>query len=271
MENTLSERLSGQTAVVTGASSGIGQSVAMALARAGANVVINYGTRREPAEQMAVDLTKEGRQAMTFQADVSREDQVARMFQAAIARFGTVHILVNNAGIQKDSPVVSMSLADWQKVIDINLTGQFLCAREAAREFLRRGVQPEISSAAGKIICISSVHEIIPWANHANYAASKGGVLLLMKTLAQELAPHKIRVNSIAPGAVKTAINRSAWSTPEGREGMMKLIPYGRLGEPGDIAAAAVWLAGDDSDYVNGTTIFVDGGMTLYPGFTSGG
>jgi glucose 1-dehydrogenase len=271
MENTPHERLSGQTAIVTGASSGIGQSIALALARAGANVVINYSSRPEPAEQMALDLAKEGHEAMTFQADVSRENQVALMFKAAIERFGTVHILVNNAGIQKDSPVVSMSLADWQRVIDINLTGQFLCAREAAREFLRRGVQPEISAAAGKIICISSVHEIIPWANHGNYAASKGGVLLLMKTLAQELAPHKIRVNSIAPGAIKTPINRSVWSTPEGREEMMKLIPYGRIGEPGDIAAAAVWLASDDSDYINGTTIVVDGGMTCYPCFASGG
>ena len=164
-----------------------------------------------------------------------------------------------------------MTLADWDLVIAVNLTGQFLCAREAVREFLRREITPEVSSSAGKIICMSSVHDIIPWAGHANYAASKGGLSMLMKTMAQELAQYKIRVNAISPGAIKTPINRMAWETPEAEAELLKLIPQGRVGETLDIARAAVWLASDDSDYVNGATLFVDGGMTLYPGFREGG
>jgi glucose 1-dehydrogenase len=164
-----------------------------------------------------------------------------------------------------------MTLEQWQKVLAVNLTGQFLCAREAAREFIRRGPQPEISAATGKIICMSSVHEVIPWAGHVNYATSKGGIMLLMKSIAQELAPHKIRVNSIGPGAIKTPINKEAWDTPEAAEKLLTLIPYGRIGEPADIGKAAVWLASDEADYVTGITLFADGGMTLYPGFASNG
>jgi glucose 1-dehydrogenase len=147
----------------------------------------------------------------------------------------------------------------------------FLCAREAAREMIRRGVRPERSRAAGKILCVSSVHEVIPWAGHVNYAASKGGVKLLMQSLAQELAPHRIRVNSIAPGAIQTPINRAAWETPPALDALLKLIPYGRIGQPEDIGNTAVWLASDAADYVHGQTIFVDGGMTLYPEFAQGG
>jgi glucose 1-dehydrogenase len=179
--------------------------------------------------------------------------------------------LINNAGLQQDAPFHEMSLQQWERVISVNLTGQFLCAREAAREFLRRGVVPEVSRAAGKIICMSSVHEVIPWAGHVNYAASKGGIMQLMKSMAQELAPQKIRVNSIAPGAIKTPINRAAWETREALNSLLTLIPEGRIGEPGDIARTAVWLASDLSDYITGATIFVDGGMTLYPGFAAGG
>jgi glucose 1-dehydrogenase len=155
--------------------------------------------------------------------------------------------------------------------LSINLTGQFLCAREAVREFKRRGVRPDVSCCAGKIIHMSSVHEVIPWAGHANYAASKGGVMLLMKTLAQELAPYRIRVNSIGPGAIRTPINRAAWETPEAYHDLLKLIPYKRIGEPDDIARAAVWLASDEADYITGHTLMIDGGMTLYPGFEAGG
>jgi len=196
---------------------------------------------------------------------------VSDMFRRAIEHFGTVDILVNNAGLQSDAPVDQMSLAQWNKVISVNLTGQFLCAREAVREFKRRGVVPSVSRAAGKIVCMSSVHDRIPWAGHANYAASKGGVMLLMKTLAQELAPFKIRVNSISPGAIRTPINTSAWSTQEALASLLTLIPYGRIGEPEDIGKATVWLASDDSDYVNGISLYVDGGMTLYPEFARGG
>jgi glucose 1-dehydrogenase len=164
-----------------------------------------------------------------------------------------------------------MTLEQWNTVIGINLTGQFLCARAATREFKRRGVVASLSQAAGKIICMSSVHQVIPWAGHANYAASKGGVMLLMKSIAQELAPHFIRVNSIAPGAIRTPINTAAWDTDKAYADLMTLVPYKRIGEPDDIAQAAVWLASDAADYVTGATLFVDGGMTLYPGFATGG
>ena len=208
---------------------------------------------------------------MAIRADVSREDDVQAMFRKMFETYGTIHILVNNAGLQRDARFVDMALRDWEFVLSVNLTGQFLCAREAAREFLRRGVVPGVSCAAGKILCMSSVHEFIPWAGHVNYAASKGGVMLLMKSLAQELAPHRIRVNSICPGAIRTPINTSAWSTPEALSALLTLIPYGRIGEPEDIGRAAVWLASDASDYMNGTSVYIDGGMTLFPGFSTNG
>jgi glucose 1-dehydrogenase len=193
------------------------------------------------------------------------------MFARMIDEFGTIDVLVNNAGLQRDSRIEEMTLEQWNTVLSVNLTGQFLCAREAVREFKRRGVRDEVSVAAGKIICISSVHEVIPWAGHVNYAASKGGVSLFMKSLAQEVAPHRIRVNSVAPGAVRTPINMDAWSTPEAYRELLKLIPYKRIGEPDDVARTVVWLASDEADYIHGATIFVDGGMTLYPGFEAGG
>jgi len=264
-------RLKGQSALVTGANSGIGLAVAKALANEGANVVVNYVTHPETAQAVVDDIKANGGTAIALQADVSKEDQVQSMFQAMYKEFGTIDILVNNAGLQKDSPFENMSLADWQLVIDINLTGQFLCAREAVREFLRRGVIAERSVAAGKIICMSSVHEVIPWGGHANYATSKGGIMLLMKSMAQELAPKKIRVNSIGPGAIQTPINKSAWDTPEALSSLLTLIPYNRIGQPEDIGKVAVWLASDESDYITGTTIFCDGGMTLYPGFSTNG
>ena len=263
--------LAGQRALVTGANSGIGASVAKAMAAAGATVVINYVHEPEDAASIVDEIKSFGGQALALEADVSREDQVQAMFRQMTDACGGIDILVNNAGLQKDSALTDMSLADWELVIRVNLTGQFLCAREAARTFMRQGVIPEISSAAGKIICISSVHEAIPWAGHANYAASKGGVMMLMKTMAQELAAHKIRVNSIAPGAIKTPINHAAWATPEKEAGLLKLIPYDRVGKPDDIARTAVWLASDQADYVTGATLFVDGGMMLYPGFRTGG
>jgi glucose 1-dehydrogenase len=263
--------LKGQKAIVTGGSSGIGKGVATALGHAGADVLVNYTSRAEEAEKVAEELRRCGARAITCRADVSKEDQVQAMFKRAIEEFGTVDILINNAGLQKDAPIDQMTLGQWQQVLDVNLTGQFLCAREAIREFKRRGVRREVSCAAGKIICISSVHEVIPWAGHVNYAASKGGVMLMMKSIAQEVAPHRIRVNSVAPGAIRTPINMQAWDTPEAYQDLLKLIPYKRIGEPIEIGRAAVWLASDDSDYIHGATIFVDGGMTLYPGFETGG
>ena len=263
--------LVGQKALVTGANSGIGRAVALALGAAGADVVVNYLGGEEAARVVEKELNSYGVRALACQADVSREDQVQEMFRRMLDELGTIDILVNNAGLQRDAPVDEMTLAQWNSVIEVNLTGQFLCAREAVREFKRRGVVEEVSCAAGKIICMSSVHEIIPWAEHVNYAASKGGVMLMMKSLAQEVAPYRIRVNSIAPGAIRTPINREAWATPEALEGLLTLIPYKRIGEPEDIARAAVWLASDDADYINGISLVIDGGMTLYPGFATGG
>lgn len=263
--------LLGQPALVTGASSGIGRAVALALAQAGADVVVNYAADNDAAEALVDEIRTLGRRAIAVQADVSQEAQVQALFDQAIAAFGTLHIVVCNAGLQRDAPFHSMTLAQWNEVLGVNLTGQFLCARSAVREFQRRGLDEGVSAAMGKIIHMSSVHETIPWAGHANYAASKGGVLMLMKSLAQEVAPLRIRVNGIAPGAIRTPINQAAWKTPEAYAKLMELVPYQRIGEPQDIGHAAVWLASDASDYVTGTSLFVDGGMSLYPGFADGG
>ncbi|MGX1130662.1 glucose 1-dehydrogenase [Streptomyces glaucescens] len=263
--------LRGQKALVTGANSGIGKATAIGLGKAGADVVVNYVAGRDEAEKVVEEISSFGVRAAAYEADVSDEDQVVAMTQRMVEEFGTIDILVANAGLQRDAAFTEMTLSQWRKVLDVNLTGQFLCAREATKEFLRRGVVPEVSRAAGKIICMSSVHQLIPWAGHVNYASSKGGVQMMMETLAQELAPKKIRVNAIAPGAVRTPINRSAWETPEAERNLLRLIPYERVGEPEDIAHAAVGLASDLMDYVVGTTLYVDGGMTLFPGFATGG
>jgi glucose 1-dehydrogenase len=263
--------LRGQKALVTGANSGIGEGVARALAAAGADVVVNYVSRPEDAERVVADLKTAGVTAMAIRADVSRETEVRSMFQEMIAAWGTIDILVSNAGLQRDAALVDMTLEQWNTVLGINLTGAFLCVREAAREMIRRGPRPHVSRATGKIVCISSVHERIPWAGHVNYAASKGGMMLFMQSVAQELAPHRIRVNSIAPGAIQTPINTAAWETPEALERLLTLIPYGRIGRPEDIGRAVAWLASDDAEYIHGQTLFVDGGMTLYPEFARGG
>jgi len=263
--------LHGQKALVTGASSGIGRAIAIALGEAGADVVVNYVSGEPQAREVADEIESYGSRATVQRADVSDESEVERMFAAMLESFGTIDILVNNAGLQQDAPFDELTLAQWSKVIAVNLTGQFLCARAAVREFKRRGVRPEVSCSAGKILCISSVHEVIPWAGHVNYAASKGGVMLMMKSIAQEVAPYRIRVNSISPGAIRTPINMQAWDTPEAYDELLKLIPYKRIGEPAEIGRAAAWLASDYADYINGVSLFVDGGMTLYPGFETGG
>ena len=264
-------KLLGQTAIVTGASSGIGQKCAVALGQAGANVCVNFFGKRTGADEAVEAAIASGAKAIALECDVSDEAQVTRMFASAVEHFGTVDILVNNAGLQADAPLANMTLAQWNKVIGVNLTGQFLCAREAVREFQRRGLRPEVSCALGKIICISSVHQIIPRSGHVNYAASKGGVNMMMQSIAQETAPLKIRVNSVCPGAIQTPINRAAWETSEALGKLLMCIPYKRIGQPEDIARAVVWLASDDADYVNGTSLFIDGGMTLFPGFATGG
>jgi glucose 1-dehydrogenase len=262
--------LAGQVALVTGASSGIGRAVALAFGRSGADVVVNFANDAAAADQVVAALLATGRRARAVRADVSRERDVEQMFEQAVSEFGTLHIVVCNAGLQRDAPLEQMTLEQWNTVIGVNLTGQFLCARSAVREFKRRGIDRH-SVALGKIICMSSVHERIPWAGHANYAASKGGVMLLMQTMAQELAAQRIRVNGIAPGAIRTPINAAAWQTREAQNALMSLIPYGRIGEPDDVAQAAVWLASDAADYVTGATLFIDGGMSLYPAFVGNG
>jgi glucose 1-dehydrogenase len=263
--------LAGQTALVTGANSGIGRAIAVALGGAGANVIVNYVSREEAAFETVEEVRRAGSNAIAVPADVSSEDQVQAMFARARSEFGPLHILVNNAGLQQDAPFHEMTLKQWDTVMNVNLKGQFLCTREAIRMFLQQGVDPEVSVSAGKVLCISSVHDIIPWAGHVNYAASKGGVMLMMKSVAQEVAPLRIRVNSICPGAIRTPINVDAWNTESAYAELMKLIPYKRIGEPVELGRAAVWLASDDSDYVTGASIYVDGGMTLYPGFETGG
>ncbi len=263
--------LQGQKALVTGASSGIGRAIALALGQSGADVVVNFVAGEDKAEQVCREIREFGVRAIAVKADVSDEDQVTRMFARMMAEFGTIDVLVNNAGLQQDAAFENLTLKQWNKVLGVNLTGQFLCAREAVREFKRRGVQADVSCSAGKILCISSVHEVIPWAGHVNYAASKGGVMLMMKSLAQEVAPYRIRVNSICPGAIRTPINMEAWGTPEAYSELLRLIPYKRIGEADEIGRAAVWLASDYADYVHGISLFVDGGMTLYPGFETGG
>lgn len=267
----IEKKLRGQKALISGASSGIGKGIAVGLARAGADVVVNYRSGDTEAAAVVDEARQAGVDAFAYRADVAKEDEVQAMFAEAVGRFGVIDIVVNNAGIQKDAPFDEMTLAQWEAVIGVNLTGQFLCCREAIRVFKRQGVRPEVSCAAGKIICISSVHDVIPWAGHVNYAASKGGVSLMMKSIAQEVAPYRIRVNAISPGAIRTPINMDAWSTREAYEALMKLVPYKRIGETDDIARAAVWLASDDADYVTGLSLYVDGGMTLYPGFDTGG
>ncbi|MGH8046504.1 MAG: SDR family oxidoreductase [Chthoniobacterales bacterium] len=266
--------LKDQRALVTGASSGIGKAIAIALGQAGADVVVNYVSNPDDAQTVLDEIHRCGcghGRSYAYRADISKEDEVQAMFADIDAKLGGLDILVNNAGLQSDAAFDEMTLAQWNRVIGVNLTGQFLCTREAVRRFKKQGVNPDVSVAAGKVICISSVHEVIPWAGHVNYAASKGGVMLMMKSIAQEVAPFRIRVNSIAPGAIRTPINMEAWDTPEHYNELLKLIPYKRIGEPHEIGRAAVWLASDESDYIHGITLFVDGGMTLYPGFETGG
>ena len=267
----VSYSLKDQSALVTGGNSGIGEAIAIGLGEAGANVVVNYVVDPEAAEKVAEKIRAFGSKAMIAQADVSNETDVKSMFQKMFSEFGTIDILVNNAGLQRDAHFHEMTIDQWNKVISVNLTGQFLCAREAIIEMLRRGPVLERSVACGKIICMSSVHEIIPWAGHVNYAASKGAIRMFMQSLAQEYGRKGIRVNSICPGAIQTPINTAAWSTPQALASLMTLIPYNRIGQPQDVANLAVFLASDASDYITGASIFIDGGMTVFEGFAEGG
>ena len=264
-----------KVAIVTGSSSGIGKACAIHLAELGAKVVVNYSSNKGDGEKTLEEITSKGGTAILVQADVSKEEEVKALFNETISKFGKLDILISNAGLQKDASFLEMTLEQWQKVIDVNLTGQFLACREAARQFIEqeKGVEDVNHSelAIGNIVLMSSVHDVIPWAGHVNYAASKGGVMMFMKSISQELAPYKIRVNSVSPGAIKTPINQEVWSDPDKYKGLLQLIPYKRIGTPQDVAKAVAWLASDDSDYVNGETLYIDGGMTLYPEFADNG
>lgn len=262
--------LKGQVALVTGGSSGLGAASAKGLADAGAAVVINYNSQQEPAEKLAQQIRDAGGQAIAVGADVSKEEDVEKLFAKTLEAFGRLDILLANSGLQKDAAIADLTLADWNKVIEVNLTGQFLCVRAALRQFAKQEIRPEISRALGKVIHMSSVHQLIPWAGHVNYAASKGGIDLLMRSIAQEVGEQRIRVNSIAPGAIRTAINTKA-TEGDAEKKLLELIPYGRVGEAEDVSNAVVWLASDASDYVHGTTLFIDGGMSLYPEFRNNG
>lgn len=263
--------LTGQIALITGGATGIGKAISYAMHAAGAEVAVNYHNDADAAHEIVAAIQAEGGRALAVYGDVSDVNDVTSMFERVIAELGTVDVLVGNAGLQKDAPFLKMTPDQWEGALKVDLTGLFLCMQAAAREFVNRGVVPHRSRAAGKIVCISSVHQLIPWAGHANYAAAKGGVEMLMRSVAQELAPQRIRVNALAPGAIRTPINESVWTNPESLEKLMRLIPYNRIGEPEDVAAAAVWLASDAADYVTGSTIFIDGGMSLYPGFADNG
>jgi glucose 1-dehydrogenase len=264
-------RLDGHTALVTGASSGIGLEIARAMAKAGAKVAVNYHSHAEPAEKLVEEIKAWGGEALAIGADVSKEDEVAHLFDDTARAFGRIDVVVANSGIQKDSAFAEMTLDQWRAVMDVDLTGQFLCCREAVRRFRAQDPAGRPARSAGAIVSMSSVHERIPWAGHVNYAAAKGGIKMLVQSLAQEVASDGIRVNGVAPGAIRTPINHEAWGTDEALKKLLRLIPYGRIGEPDDIAKAAVWLASDEADYVTGATLFVDGGMALYPEFRDNG
>ena len=262
--------LQGQTAIVTGSSTGLGRACAIGLAREGMNVVVNYHSSEDEAQDTLKEIEQAGGKAIVVQADVSKEADVSKLFQACFDAFGHLDLLVANAGLQADAAFTEMTLEQWNKVINVDLTGQFLCCREAARIFRRQGVHQH-GRAAGKIICMSSVHDEIAWSGHVNYATAKGGVKMMMESMAQELAGDKIRVNSISPGAIRTDINKAAWGTEEAMDNLLKLIPYGRIGEAEDVANLCAFLASDVSDYITGATLYIDGGMMLYPGFRYGG
>jgi glucose 1-dehydrogenase len=247
----------GRVALVTGGDSGIGRGICEELAREGAAVVVADVGKLDDAEALARGLPR----AIAVAMDVTDEEQVAAGFARARDELGPVDLLVNNAGIEMPHALVDMPLDDWRKVLDVNLTGAFLCAREAARGMIAAG-------RPGAIVNISSVHERIPWETFSHYCASKGGMKLFAETIAKELAPHGIRVVNVAPGAIETPINRSVLDDPAQRAAVEREIPLGRWGQVEDVARAVSWAASGQAGYVTATTVFVDGGMTAYPGFT---
>lgn len=257
-------RLQSKNVLVTGASSGIGQAIAIRFAQEGANVAINYRSGAEQAEntrQMARQARTNGDgREVVVQADVSNEDQVRGMFAKVIEEFGSLDVLVNNAGIQKPAPSHEIETADFDRILAVNLRGPFLCAREAIRHFLARG-------GGGVILNNSSVHEIIPKPKYLPYSISKGGIENLTRSLALEYAGSNIRVNAVGPGAVVTPINRAWIDNPKSRAEVESHIPMNRAANAEEIASVFVFLASDEASYITGQTIFACGGLTLYPEF----
>ncbi len=257
--------LKGRRAIITGASSGIGQATAQRLGKEGANVCVNYYSDREAADagrtvaQVEKAGGKSGVRAIAVQADVGNEDQVKAMVAQVAKEFGGLDLLVNNAGIEKQVPLLDMSLEEWNAVVSTNLTGSFLMMREAGKVMA--------GADGGVIVNMSSVHQFIPWPGFAHYCATKGAIKLLMETAARELAPKKIRLMNIAPGAIITPINQFVLDDPEAEHAVIDEIPMARMGSSGEVAAAVAWAASDEASYVTGTTLVVDGGMSLYPKF----
>jgi glucose 1-dehydrogenase len=262
--------LESQVAIVTGGATGIGAAVVRELAARGACVAINHLPNQD-ATALIAKIEQAGGKAISAPCDVADPAAVASMVATTVARFGRLDIMVANAGLQDDAPSLDMSLEHWNRTIKVDLSGQFLCAQAAARQFIKQKSDAALSRAAGKIVCMLSVHCRIPWMGHVNYAAAKAGAEMLMKTLAQEWGAKRIRVVGVAPGAIKTAINQSVWGDPASYEALMKLIPYQRIGEAEDVAKTVAWLVSDEADYITGSTIYVDGGMMLYPGFMGNG
>ena len=259
----LEKCLEGKVALVTGASSGIGRATAVRLGREGATVGVNYRSDEDGAREAVRKIEEAGGKAVGIQGDISVEDDAKRLVRETIEAFGDLDILVNNAGVQTKSPFLEMSLEEWQKVISVDLTGTFLVSREALGHMVGRG--------GGVIVNMSSVHQRIPWPNFAHYATAKGGMKLLTETLAMEFASRGVRVNAVAPGAIETPINAEKFEDPEQRKEVEAMIPWNRVGQPEEVAACVAFLASDEASYITGHTLFVDGGMSLYPSFEEGG
>ncbi len=255
--------LKNKVAVVTGGSKGIGQVIAKRFGEEHMSVVINYRSDKTGADEAVKLIEENGGQAVAVQADISEEDGATVLLNAALNNFGTLDVWVNNAGMENRVATNEMPLSNWQRVLNINLTGVFLGSRAALDYFVK-------NDKKGNIINMSSVHEQIPWPGFAHYAASKGGVKLFNETIAMEYANRGVRVNAIGPGAINTPINAAKFADPQQMKDTLEMVPMKRIGDPEDVAAAAAWLASDQSSYVTGVTLFVDGGMTLYPSFQNG-
>lgn len=255
--------LEGKVVIITGAATGLGKAMALRFGKEKAKIVINYRNPDRNVNDMIKEIEQSGGQAIAVQGDVTVEEDMKNLIREATEQFGTLDVMINNAGVENEVPSHELTLNDWNHVINTNLTGAFLGCREAISYMLKHNIQ-------GSILNMSSVHEIIPWPHFVHYAASKGGMKLMTETLALEYAPKRIRVNNIGPGAINTPINAEKFEDPILRQGVIDMIPMGYIGEPEEIAAVAAWLASSEASYVTGITLYADGGMTKYPSFQGG-